>query len=173
MKDLGNFRLFEYSDLEAFLELAKDFIKKNDIKGIYPMPRGGLVPATYLSYRMSIPLYSSAIPGSLVIEDDTYTGDSLLHFKRVNIPVATMNTFSESRIVPDVTLYKFDDWKPIYYPWNDPEIADIEFLKSCISKDVGIEENVKIALDSGFILCPTTPTIDALRERIVKILQKG
>lgn len=172
MKDLGKFRLFEYSDLEAFLNLAKEFIEKNSIKGIYPIPRGGLIPGTYLSYRMSIPLYSSAVRGAIVIEDDTFTGDSLLHFRKAGIPIAAMNAFSKSKILPDVYLYKFDIWKPILYPWNDPEVADIEFLKSCISKNLSVEENIQKAIDSGFIFCSTTPTRKDLGKKVSNILLK-
>ena len=48
--------------------------------GVYGLPRGGLIFATWLSYKLDIPLLMHAADGCIIIDDISDTGRSLYHF---------------------------------------------------------------------------------------------
>jgi len=94
-----------------------------DCELILGIPRGGLVLATMLSYRLDLPLHIAGEPISdskiLVVDDIADTGKTLKTVLK-NLShsiVLTMHYHQQSTIEPYAWLYeKKDEW--IVYPWE-------------------------------------------------------
>ena len=94
-----------------------------DCELILGIPRGGLVLATMLSYRLDLPLHIAGEPISdskiLVVDDIADTGKTLKTVLK-NLShsiVLTMHYHQQSTIEPYAWLYeKKDKW--IVYPWE-------------------------------------------------------
>jgi hypoxanthine phosphoribosyltransferase len=95
--------------------------------GIVPIPRGGLVPATYLSHRLKIPICSiESLDGHqydgspiLWVDDIIDTGYTLtsLNFRMVKDDrVATLFTKPWADVVPNFYYDKTEDW--LIFPWE-------------------------------------------------------
>jgi len=60
-------------------------IYKNNIKSVYGIPRGGVIPATIISYRQDIPLIlneSDIDENTLIVDDIEDSGKTLKEFKK-------------------------------------------------------------------------------------------
>ncbi len=94
-----------------------------DCELILGIPRGGLVLATMLSYRLDLPLHIAGEPISdskvLVVDDIADTGKTLERVLKT-LPhsiVFTMHYHQQSTIEPYAWLYeKKDKW--VVYPWE-------------------------------------------------------
>ena len=94
-----------------------------DCELILGIPRGGLVLATMLAYRLDLPLHIAGEPISdskiLVVDDIADTGKTLKTVLK-NLShsiVLTMHYHQQSTIEPYAWLYeKKDEW--IVYPWE-------------------------------------------------------
>ena len=94
-----------------------------DCEFILGIPRGGLVLATMLSYRLDLPLHIAGEPISdskvLVVDDIADTGKTLERVLK-NLShsiVLTMHYHQQSTIEPYAWLYeKKDKW--VVYPWE-------------------------------------------------------
>lgn len=82
-------------------ELAKK-IPKDKYRGVFGIPRDGLIVAVHLSYLLRLPLSPYIYKEVLVIDDVTYTGRTLKESLKYNEDVAV--------------LYKKEDtlYQPIY-----------------------------------------------------------
>ena len=95
-----------------------------DCELILGIPRGGLVLATMLSYRLDLPLHIAGEPISdskvLVVDDIADTGKTLERVLKT-LPhsiVFTMHYHQQSTIEPYAWLYeKKDKW--VVYPWEE------------------------------------------------------
>ena len=92
--------------------------------GVYGLPRGGLVLAVMLSYRLRIPLLMAPTRDCIIIDDIADTGRSLMHYTRNETQpnryfIATMFFCERSLVVPETWKYnkKESDW--IVFPWEE------------------------------------------------------
>ena len=71
-----------YEQINEYIDNVVQDLKKRGIKptGVYGPPRGGLIFATLLSYKMDIPLLLNASKGCVIIDDIADSGRTLLHF---------------------------------------------------------------------------------------------
>lgn len=115
-----------WSEIEEYLNAVVEDIKNRDLKptGIYGLPRGGLIFATWLSYKLDLPLLSHAAKDCIIIDDIADTGRSLYHFvdNRTQFNkyyITTMYYVNDSLVKPDFYYKekKVDDW--IVYPYED------------------------------------------------------
>lgn len=113
-----------WEQIHRFIDdLTKELENKN-IKptGVYGLPRGGLIFATLLSYKMNIPLLLNAADGCVVIDDIADSGRTLLHYTENdtqfnNYYIATMYYHERSLVKPDFyTHLKHEDW--IVFPYE-------------------------------------------------------
>lgn len=110
--------IYKYID-----EVAEDLTKKN-IKptGVYGPPRGGLIFATLLSYKLDIPLLLNAAKGCIIIDDIADSGRTLLHFTENDTQfnkyyITTMYYHERSIVKPDFyAKNKNNDW--IVFPYE-------------------------------------------------------
>ena len=114
-----------WKDMEDFVEYLIDELNKKKFKpiGVYGIPRGGMILATMLSYKLDIPLLLNASKGCLIVDDIADSGRTLLHFTENDTQfnkyyIATMFYHKRSLVKPD--YYKFektDKW--IVFPWEE------------------------------------------------------
>ena len=108
-------------------DFANDLIKEMKARnfqptGVYGVPRGGLILATLLSYKLDIPLLLNASKGCLIVDDIADSGRTLLHYTENDTQfnkyfIATMFYHKRSIVTPN--YYKFektDKW--IIFPWE-------------------------------------------------------
>ena len=114
-----------WKDLEEFVDSLIEEMNKQNFKptGVYGIPRGGLIPATLISYKLDIPLLLNASKGCLIVDDIADSGRTLLHFTENDTQfnkyfIATMYYHQRSIVKPN--YYKFeknDKW--IVFPWEE------------------------------------------------------
>jgi len=113
-----------WNDFEEFVDSLIQEMKKKKFKptGVYGVPRGGLILATLISYKLDIPLLLNASKGCLIVDDIADSGRTLQHFTENDTQfnkyfIATMYYHKRSVVKPD--YYKFDKTdKWIVFPWE-------------------------------------------------------
>jgi len=109
--------------VNALVEALKK--QKCDPTGVFGVPRGGIVLATLISYKLDIPLLMHAAKGCLIIDDIADSGRTLLHYRENDTQfnryfIATMYYKSRSAVTPDFYMWeKGDDW--VVFPWEGDE----------------------------------------------------
>ena len=94
--------------------------------GVYGIPRGGLIPATLLSYKLGIPLLMGPAKNCLIVDDIADSGKTLMHFTMNDTQfnkyfIATIYYAKRSLVKPDFYT-KEKDGKWIEFPWEKNEI---------------------------------------------------
>ena len=118
---------------EAVTDIAFNIKNTNkDFKGVYGIPRGGLILAVMLSHKLDIPLIMSEDDldeNSIIIDDIADTGKTLLDFVEYESYVVTIHEHEQSLIKPDYSVIdKGDKW--IVYPWETEDSEEIQdYLK--------------------------------------------
>ena len=113
-----------WEDVENYLDCLAHELDKLNYKpvGVYGIPRGGLILATRLSYKLNIPLLLAPMEGCIIIDDIADSGRTLLHYTKNDTQfnryyITTMYYHSRSLVEPDYYMYnKKDMW--IVYPWE-------------------------------------------------------
>ncbi len=113
-----------WKDIDKYLDSVVEDVKKRGLKpsGVYGVPRGGLIFATMLSYKMDIPLLLNAAKDCIIIDDIADSGRTLLHFTKNDTQfnkyyITTMYYHERSVVKPDFYMFeKKDNW--IVYPYE-------------------------------------------------------
>ena len=119
---------------ERFLEVCDKIIARLGditIENIYGIPRGGLVLATYLSYRLDIPLKQLVTNDkTLIVDDIVDTGKTLNYINAKIQPIkcftASIYYHRQSIIEPDIWLYEKKD-EFVKFPWETEETARVDY----------------------------------------------
>ena len=114
-----------WDDMTKYIDELVDEMNKKGIRptGVYGIPRGGLILATLVSYKMDIPLLMGATDGCLIIDDISDSGRTLIHYTSNDTQfnkyyISTMFYHKRSMVKPD--FYKFEkDDKWIVFPWEE------------------------------------------------------
>lgn len=98
-----------------------EIIDKNpltfDIKNIFGIRRGGLIPAVYISHILNIPMVSVPDKNSIIINDISDSGTTLKPYKDDGYKIATIYCYKKSIVCPDIWVYeKKDKW--VQFPWE-------------------------------------------------------
>ena len=129
MKEFISWNLID----EAVTDIAFNIKNTNkDFKGVYGIPRGGLILAVMLSHKLDLPLIMSKDEldeNSIIIDDIADTGKTLLDFTEYESYVVTIHEHEQSLIKPDYSVIdKGDKW--IVYPWETEDSEEIQdYLK--------------------------------------------
>lgn len=114
-----------WQEIEKYIAAVIEDVKKKGLKpsGVYGIPRGGLIFATMLSYKMDIPLLLNAAPNCIIIDDIADSGRTLLHYTLNDTQfnkyyITTMYYHERSVVKPDFYLFKKED-KWIVYPYDE------------------------------------------------------
>ena len=116
--------LVSWDDIHNYIDLIALDLEKRNIKptGVYGIPRGGLIFATMLSYKLNIPLLLNAAEGCVIIDDIADSGRTLLHFTQNDTQfnkyyITTMFYHERSVVKPDFYIHKKqDNW--IVFPYE-------------------------------------------------------
>lgn len=114
-----------WEDMTSYIDDLIEELNKRNIHptGVYGVPRGGMILATLVSYKLDIPLLLNASKGCLIIDDIADSGRTLLHYTENDTQfnkyfITTMYYHERSMVKPD--FYKFekaDKW--IVFPWEE------------------------------------------------------
>ena len=122
-----NFVHISWAQVEEFVDnVAEHF--KGKVNGVYGLPRGGLVFAVMISYRLNIPLLLAPIKGCLIVDDLADTGESLKHYKSRKYQIATMHYNERSCVEPDYYMIKNSHENWIIYPWEREDGDNGDFV---------------------------------------------
>ena len=117
--------------VDDFVEQLAEYIEYEEMSfsGVYGLPRGGLVLAVMLSYRLRIPLLMAPARDCLIVDDIADTGRSLMHYTKNETQhnkyfIATMFFSERSLVVPDFWAFgkKKDDW--VVFPWEETKFLE-------------------------------------------------
>ena len=111
-----NAEYLDWMDVEAYIDRVKAYCIPRHFKGIYGIPRGGLVLAVMVSYRTGLPLLQAPARDCLIIDDIADSGKTLLHYKEKGYAITTMCYKETSQVEPDMYHKKTTDW--IVFPWE-------------------------------------------------------
>jgi len=94
-------------------------IKNKGYQELYGLPRGGLIPAVYVSHITGIPITMQIEQDNiLVIDDIVDSGKTMKDYNRFD--TASIYYHKKSVFEPDIWIYeKKDDW--ILFPWETKE----------------------------------------------------
>ena len=114
-----------WEDVTTFINELVNHLDNKNIKpcGVYGIPRGGLVMASLISYKMDIPLLMAPCEGCLIIDDIADSGRSLCHYTENDTQfnkyfIATLFYHNRSIVKPHYTKFeKIDEW--IVFPWEE------------------------------------------------------
>jgi len=107
---------------EKFLYAINQIAEKVKIcgnKSIYGIPRGGLVPAVYLSHLTGLPLVEviEEEDKPVIIDDIIDTGKTLEPYYNEGYTIASIYYHKQSVFEPVIWVYeKKEDW--IKFPWE-------------------------------------------------------
>jgi len=113
-----------WKDMELYIENVVNWVKAKQIQptGVYGIPRGGLILATLLSYRLDIPLLLAPTQGCIIIDDIADSGRTLCHYTDNDTQfnkyyITTMYYHDRSMVTPDYYYARKED-KWIVFPWE-------------------------------------------------------
>ncbi len=113
-----------WGDVENFVDKFQSYLNEKQIKpsGVYGIPRGGLIMATMISYRLNIPLLAAPCHNCIIVDDIADSGRTLLHYTDNDTQfnkylITTMYYHQRSLVKPDFYLFeKTNEW--INFPWE-------------------------------------------------------
>ena len=117
-----------WQDVEEWIDELISYIKSNNLEfsGVYGIPRGGIIPATILSYKTGLPLLLAPSKNCMIVDDIADSGKTLLHFTLNDTQfnkyfIATIYYSKRSLVKPDFyTREKTEKW--IEFPWEKDEV---------------------------------------------------
>ena len=113
-----------YEQIHEYIDAIANDLESKGIKptGVYGIPRGGLIFATLLSYKLDIPLLLNAAKGCIIVDDIADSGRTLLHYTENDTQfnkyyITTMYYHERSIVKPNFYFAtKNNDW--IVFPFD-------------------------------------------------------
>jgi hypoxanthine phosphoribosyltransferase len=104
---------------QAVERIARD---ATGLRGVFGVPRGGLVLAVALSHRLELPLLHAARPGCLVVDDVYETGRTLAPYRHLESSrVVVWISKAEPQWWHAVEVTPSSEW--IVFPWENAAAA--------------------------------------------------
>lgn len=115
----------EWRDIDSAIERLAINIKKSgiEISAIKGLQRGGLIPAVMLSHSLGIPMTEKEIVSSsvLIVDDICDTGNTLIPYKQLNNPIATIHYKTSALLEPNFWFKLANEEEWIVYPWEQKD----------------------------------------------------
>ena len=108
-----------WNDLDVFADQIVNYYKEKGTspKGVYGIPRGGLVLAVILSHRLNVPFLGAPCKGCLIVDDISDSGDSLIHYNRMGYDIVTIVYKNTSKVRPMMYYAeRVADW--VHFPFE-------------------------------------------------------
>jgi len=115
-----------WEDVNNYLEKLATNLDSRIFSGVYGIPRGGLVLASWLSHKMCLPLLSAPADRCIIIDDICDSGESLVHYAQNSSGssdprhyyITTMyHKPNKLQVEPDY-YYELKEDKWIIFPWE-------------------------------------------------------
>ena len=121
-----------WEDIHSYIDRLSEFLKSNyeisKIPGIFTFPRGGLILAVLLSYKLNLPILTNPQDGCIIIDDICDSGITLKKYSDLKDKknyIITCLFIKQDQLDGNspypckLDFYdkiKYDDW--IEYPWE-------------------------------------------------------
>jgi len=113
---------------EDCVKLANDILFCDDLyEYIYPIPRGGLIPATVISHILDIPLITDSYTfynklytyhkNVLIVDDIVDSGKTMLKFQNYTL-LSLFYKPETSQLKPDYYIQTADSDEWVMFPWE-------------------------------------------------------
>ena len=117
-----------WEDVEKYIDSVAERLQGVEVSGIFTFPRGGLVLATLLSYKLHVPILTSPCKNCIIIDDICDTGITMKKYSDLK---DEKNYFITTMYIQDSQLkekadfnctvdyfenVKYDNW--IVFPWE-------------------------------------------------------
>lgn len=115
-------KIVSWEDIDRFVNNIVLIDNEEHFTGVFGIARGGLIPATIISYRLDIPLLQAPCKGCLIVDDISDTGKSLSHYlvnetNKNRYFIATLYYKEGSLVEPNYYLEeKSNEW--VVFPWE-------------------------------------------------------
>ena len=112
-----------WNEVEEFIDNVAEKYRDEEIKGVYGIPRGGLIFAVMLSHKMNIPLLQAPCKNCIIIDDICDSGESLIHYttsryEEQKYHITTMFYKVGASVTPEYYMKEKNNmW--IVYPWEE------------------------------------------------------
>lgn len=114
---MSNKHFVTWQEVTQFVDVVASKLQVDAVKGIYGIPRGGLIFAVLLSHKLNKPLLMAPCEGCVIVDDIADTGKTLQHYDEEGYTIVTMFYHQQSLVKPNFYMYeKTDKW--IVYPWE-------------------------------------------------------
>ena len=131
-----------WNDIQNLVDILCDKIvnSKLEIKDLWGLPRGGLIPVVMISHRLKIPMTRGTItPTTLIIDDICDSGVTLKEFHEYyqneyvfpfNLKTACLHYKSHTSIFkPDLFANQWSSNNWVIYPWERKDSKSIQDYK--------------------------------------------
>ena len=114
-----------WQDVTDFvIDVAKRY-ENVKVSGVYGVPRGGVIIATLLSYKMDIPILFAPAKDCIIMDDISDTGETLIQYAKntsgggidKGYHIVTMFYKETCSVRPEFFKFIKDD-KWVVYPWE-------------------------------------------------------
>lgn len=115
-------RKITWAEVDSLCEKIKLEVQElnKPLDNIYPVQRGGFIPATILSHKLGLPISTDMKdvgPYSLIVDDISDTGTTLKKFKGLHI--VCLHSRKGTLVKPLVSGETLEDKTWIIYPWEN------------------------------------------------------
>ena len=102
---------------ELYNKIKLDIVnKKIKYDGIYGIPRGGVSIAQRLCYRLDLPWLTKPTNNTLVVDDISDSGNTLIDVKHKRI--ATLFIRKGTKVIPHYYIHEYVDNTWTVFPWE-------------------------------------------------------
>jgi hypothetical protein len=142
IKQIGNKSFLSWDDVEVLVKKLCDKITRSnlDIKDIWGLPRGGLIPAVMVSHKLGIPMTKGTItPDTLIIDDICDSGVTLANFYETYQDEFAFPFYLKTAVLhykPQTSVFEptlfANQWSSnnwIIYPWERKDSKSIQDYK--------------------------------------------
>jgi uncharacterized protein len=117
-------KLYSWDTILSFVDKAVIKLIQENYEGVYGVPRGGLIIATSLSYKLNIPLIIDkdrlcGMEKILIVDDIADSGKTLKHYEKYGCDFYTIFYKEKSIIKPKYfsEIKNENEW--IVFPWEE------------------------------------------------------
>ena len=142
IKQIGNKSFLRWDGVEVLVKKLCDKITRSnlDIKDIWGLPRGGLIPAVMVSHKLGIPMTKGTItPDTLIIDDICDSGVTLANFYETYQDEFSFPFYLKTAVLhykPQTSVFEptlfANQWSSnnwIIYPWERDDSNSIQDYK--------------------------------------------
>lgn len=118
-------RRIQWEEVDRGVDFLVEQLKDNlsEVKNIYGLPRGGLIPAVMLSHRLDLPLIidrRSVSKRTLVVDEIIDSGETMLQLSKRKKAKLCVGLYVRqgSKFTPDYAAFQITNSDWLEFPWE-------------------------------------------------------